>query len=200
MSLHRTLVIASNNQHKVAEISAVLGSTWTVLSAQQVAPGISWDECGTSFLENARIKANTLRKFTAHCVLADDSGLCVDALGGAPGVWSSSYGGLEGDHKANNRRLVSELQNVAAGERQASFICQLVFLDETRREMTAVGRCDGSILLEPAGSQGFGYDPLFFVTELGKAMAELSPTEKNEVSHRGRALRELAGLLESSGM
>lgn len=192
----RTLVVASNNRHKIEEISEMLGDAWKVLSAQDVVPGITWDETGTTFLENARIKAKLLKSKTSHCVLADDSGLCVEALNGAPGVWSSSYGGKEGDHAANNTRLMKELTGVPASKRQAYFQCILVFIDEEGKELTAQGRCHGAIAESAEGSYGFGYDPIFLVGDSQRTMATMSEREKNKISHRGEAMRNLLAKLQ----
>lgn len=184
----RTLVIASNNQHKLQEIRAILGGKWLVLSAHDVVPSITWDESGQTFIENARIKVQALRRHTSHCILADDSGLCVDALGGRPGVWSSSFGGREGDHAANNARLLKELEGIPVGKRQAHFICVLVFEDEHGRESIYEGMCPGEIATGMDGTGGFGYDPLFFLPDRGVMMAHLTEIEKNKISHRGRAM------------
>ena len=185
----RILYVASNNRHKIEEISAMAGPGWDVRAAQDAAPGISWNETGTTFEENARIKADVLRQHTKCCVLADDSGLQVAALNGAPGVWSSSYGGTEGDHASNNARLLSEMEHIPEQKRSAKFVCTLLFIDETGRERIFLGECRGTILKTPRGSQGFGYDPLFAVEGFpGKTMAELTLAEKNLISHRSMAM------------
>lgn len=186
----RTLVVASNNKHKLQEIRAILGDRWRVVGAQEVAPNVTWDETGTTFLENARIKIKALRPYTEGCILADDSGLCVDALGGRPGVWSSSYGGVEGDHTRNCAKLLQDLVHVPEGKRQAYFICLLVFEDEERRESIYEGRCTGSIATSLKGEGGFGYDPLFYLPEYRCSMATLSEAEKNKCSHRGQAMEK----------
>ena len=193
----RTLVVASNNAHKIEELSAILGPKWKVLSAQEVAPGLTWAETGNTFVENARIKVRALRQFTKLCVLADDSGLCVDALDGRPGVVSSSFGGVEGDHARNNARLLRELSGVETEKRTASFICVLVFQDQWGRELVCEGRCDGAVASIPHGQGGFGYDPIFVVRELNCTMASLSETAKNSISHRGKAMAALLEKLES---
>jgi XTP/dITP diphosphohydrolase len=120
--------------------------------------------------------------------LADDSGLCVDALSGRPGVWSSSYGGIEGNHKRNCTKLLTDLLDVPEGERQAYFICILAFEDESGQESIYEGRVNGVIATSMTGAAGFGYDPLFYVPEKGCTMAELSESEKNKISHRGLAM------------
>lgn len=189
-NIPRTLVVASNNKHKLHEIRSILGDLWTVISAQEMAPDVMWDETGTTFLENARIKIKALRPYTSGCILADDSGLCVDALEGRPGVWSSSYGGVEGDHARNCAKLLQDMANVPDGKRQAYFICLLVFEDENQRESIYEGRCSGSITTGLEGEGGFGYDPLFYVPECRCTLAALSDSEKNKLSHRGRAMQQ----------
>ena len=187
-SAPRTLVVASNNKHKLQEIRAILGDLWHVVSAQDVAPGVEWNETGTTFLENARIKIKALRPHTGGCILADDSGLCVEALAGQPGVWSSSYGGVEGDHARNCAKLLLELKDVPGEKRQAYFLCLLVFEDESGNESTYEGRCPGVIATSMHGAGGFGYDPLFYIPKKRCTLAEMSESEKNKISHRGLAM------------
>lgn len=186
----RTVVVASNNQHKLSELRALLGDSWRVLSAQEVAPGVTWDESGQTFIENARIKIRALRAHTNHAVLADDSGLCVQALGGAPGVGSSSYGGIDGDHTLNNQRLLREMAPIPAGQREAYFTCVIVFVDEGGQEAIYEGKCSGSIAEVMDGAGGFGYDCLFYLPQFGVTMAKLSDAEKNKISHRGQAMQK----------
>ena len=186
----KELVVATNNRHKLDEIRALLGSSWTVLGASDVAPGLVWDETGTTFLENARIKIAALRPHTKGCILADDSGLCVDALNGGPGVYSSSFGGIEGDHNRNVERLLSELKEVPVSRRGAHFYCLILFHDELSHEAKYEGRCFGRISTSRKGSGGFGYDPVFLVGSSEISMAEMSEAQKNAVSHRGLAMKE----------
>jgi len=196
----RVLIVASNNRHKIEELSQLLGAAWDVRPAASLDPEISWIESGTTFLENARIKASVVRRKTAHAVLADDSGLMVDALHGAPGVQSSSFGGVEGDHARNTQRLMREMAEVPSGKRGAAFQCTLVFLDETGREMVFTGTCAGEILQAAAGNGGFGYDPVFGIRTAGglRALAELSAEEKSSVSHRGEATRKFIAAVTST--
>lgn len=186
----RTLVLASNNKHKLQEIRAILGPSWRVIAAQDVAPDITWDETGTTFVENAKIKLKALRPHTAGCILADDSGLCVEALDGKPGVWSSSYSGHEGDHAANTAKLLKDMEGVPQAKRQAYFICVLVFEDESGKQHIYEGKCHGEIATAREGSGGFGYDPIFYLPDRGKMMASLTENQKNEISHRGRAMAQ----------
>ena len=194
LTIFRKLVVASNNLHKIAEIRAVLGGAWDVISAQDLHKGIKWDETGATFIDNARIKVKALRAYTDQLILADDSGLCVDALSGRPGVHSSSYAGVEGDHHANNIKLLRDLSGVPKGSRTAQFLC-LLLLDQNGIESVFEGRCEGEIAEEVAGSGGFGYDPLFVEHSTGKLMAKMSLAEKNIVSHRGKALLKLKAKL-----
>ena len=185
----KELVVASNNGHKLSELRAMLGPSWRVRGAFEVAPGVTWDETGTTFLENARIKIAALRPFTKGCILADDSGLCVDELGGLPGVNSSSFGGVEGDHTRNVDHLLSVLKDVADSRRGAHFYCLILFQNENSEESQFEGRCFGRISRIRRGGAGFGYDPVFLVGTSDIAMAEMSESEKNEISHRGLAMK-----------
>ncbi len=186
----RLLYLATQNQHKAAELSAILGEDrWEIRTAAALDPQMSWEESGSTFVANARIKALKLKQYTQAAVLADDSGLCVAALAGAPGVYSSRYAGREGDAAANNAKLLRELSDVSSSRRMAEFVCCLYFIDEQDRPATFTGSCRGLILDRSRGEQGFGYDPLFYLPTHGKTMAELSSNEKNEISHRGQALK-----------
>lgn len=192
--MSKTVVIATNNAHKVSEISTALAfDGWEFASLKEAGVESNPEETGTTFLENARIKAQAAHAITGGAVLADDSGLIVDALDGAPGVYSSRYCGNDGDDAGNNAKLLTELAGVPADERTARFASVLVFIDEDGSETVAEGFVEGRIGFELVGSQGFGYDPLFLpdVFGGGKTMAQVSQDEKNAVSHRGNALREL---------
>ena len=184
------LVVATRNQHKIDEIAAILGSRMDVVAATAVAFTVSWDETGETFEANARIKADALAAYAqpGMCILADDSGLAVDALGGAPGVYSSRYAGIEGDDAANNTKLLQALAGVEEAKRRARFICVLVYRDANGKETVWRGECPGSIAQNPLGDQGFGYDPLFIPDGFSCSMAELKPEEKNKISHRRKAL------------
>ena len=200
----KEVLIATNNAHKVEEIRTALnfeGWTFTTLAEAGVTSDPAED--ADSFEGNARIKARAARaaareslgRFVA--VLADDSGLEVDALGGAPGVFSARYAGPDGDDAANNAKLLAELAAVPDAERTARFVCTLVFIDEDGTESVARGTIEGAIGRETRGSEGFGYDPLFLPDEFpGKTMAQLTAEEKDSISHRGKALRLLAKKLE----
>lgn len=152
-------------------------------------------EDGETFLANAQKKARAVVKTTGLWALADDSGLVVAALGGAPGVISARYAGRDGDHAANNEKLLREMERIPAGVRQAAFVCAMVLAAPDGREWDVEERCEGEIAFEPRGKGGFGYDSLFYVANKGKTMAELTMDEKNAISHRGKALRHIKDIL-----
>lgn len=196
--MENRLVVASNNRHKISEIQAILGSSWVVLGAADLAPGLVWEEVGKSFLENARIKINALKAQTSGALLlADDSGLCVDALDGSPGVYSSSFGGVEGDHPRNTRKLLDTLAHIPNGRRQAHFYCLLILIDQSGQEHIFEGRCHGRIAEKESGTGGFGYDPVFIPDGYTQSLADLTQDEKNAISHRGKAMTALKSYLMS---
>lgn len=184
-------VVATNNQHKLKEIREILGSKIEILSLSDVNLSVDVEENGKTFLENSLIKARAVCALSGLPTLADDTGLMVDALGGAPGVFSARYAGVAHNDKANREKLLKELKDVAYENRTASFHTVVSVVYPSGEEITAEGNVSGHILFEEAGEHGFGYDSLFFSDELGKSFAEASDEEKNAVSHRGRALRNL---------
>jgi XTP/dITP diphosphohydrolase len=186
------LLVATRNQGKLREIRRLLGPHGLEvvgLSDLPAAPDV--DESGETFLENARLKAWTIAEATGLPTLADDSGLAVDALGGRPGVRSARYAGPQATDGDNNRLLLAELQGVPEPDRTAAFLCSMVLAVPGHGEHTSEGRLRGRILGEPRGQGGFGFDPLFLVEGTNLTLAELEPAEKNQLSHRGRALRDL---------
>jgi len=193
------LVVATNNPGKLAEIEAVLAGLGIELIAQSDLGIPEADETGLTFVENALIKARQACERSGLPALADDSGLCVDALDGAPGLISAHYGGVHGDAQRNIKRLLRELDAVPAGARAAHFLSTIVLLRHARDPAPAIveGRWDGEILRAPRGSGGFGYDPVFLDPVLGVSAAELAPERKNRVSHRGRALFALRERLQA---
>lgn len=197
----KTIVIASNNAHKAREIAEALDFPgWEFKTLRQL--GIDSDpvEDADTFLGNARIKALAAHEASGgKAVLADDSGLEVDVLDGAPGVYSARYAGEGATDADNNEKLLSALANVSDRDRTARFACTLVLVDEDGSETVARGTIEGRIGHEERGSNGFGYDPLFLpdVFAEGRTLAEALPEEKNAVSHRGNALRELRSKLEA---
>lgn len=196
--MSKRVIIATNNAHKVTEIRDTFADLgWECLSLKEAGIESNPEETGTMLVENARIKACAAHELSGTAVLADDSGLLVDALDGAPGVYSSRYAGEDGNDAKNNALLLENLQGVEAKDRTAHFSCVLVFIDEDGSETVAEGRVDGLIGFEEKGSEGFGYDPLFLPDDFGneKTFAELGLVEKQKVSHRARALRALLAKL-----
>ncbi|MBQ6391503.1 MAG: RdgB/HAM1 family non-canonical purine NTP pyrophosphatase [Eggerthellaceae bacterium] len=195
----KTVILATNNAHKVSEISNALDFPgWEFKTLRQMGIDSDPEEDADTFLGNARIKAQAAHEASGGmAALADDSGLAVDALDGAPGVYSSRYAGETATDEDNNQKLLEDLKGVSDPERTARFVCTLVFIDEDGAEMTAYGTVEGRIGFEPQGEGGFGYDPLFWpdVFEGACTLAEVPQERKNEVSHRGNALRELRAKL-----
>jgi len=205
MTHRQTVVLATRNPGKLREIRAVLGD----LPVRVIGLADQGDipepaEHGATFAENARDKARYYARATGHWCLADDSGLVVDALGGAPGVRSARYAADEcppgADRQvldaANNARLQRELAGVPDEKRTARFICRLALAEGDRILLEACGAIEGRIAHVPRGTNGFGYDPYFLVPQLGRTTAELPAGQKNVISHRGQAVRELKQLLE----
>lgn len=189
------LVVASGNKGKLREIAEIL-KDYDVVSMQAAGFAGDVEETGETFEENALIKARAVCRALDLPALADDSGLCVEALGGAPGVYSARFCGRHGDDKANNALLLEKLRGVPEQRRGAYFESCVAVCFPDGREITASGRTYGSILEEEVGEGGFGYDPLFESAELGKSFGLASAEEKNAVSHRGKALRALAQKLK----
>jgi len=191
-----TLMVATRNHHKTEEIRAMLGGRYLVLDANDVENLPHIEETGTTFLENARLKAVKISRRFEGIVLSDDSGLEVDALGGAPGVHSARYGGVEGDHARNNERLLRDLKGVPPDRRSARFRCVMVVAREGEALAHFDGSVEGRIIDELRGRGGFGYDPLFVPEGYDLTFAELGADVKNQLSHRARALAKAAEWLE----
>lgn len=188
------LVLATKNSGKVIEFRRILAeldvTNLEVLGLDSFPDIGDVEETGTTFEENSLLKARTICNLTGLPALADYSGICVDALGGAPGIYSARYSG-NGD-QANNQKLLAELKDVPDELRTGYFICVAAYVTPTGIEQVAEGRFYGKILHEPIGTGGFGYDPLFKPDGLDRSAAELSPQEKDQISHRGKALRAIA--------
>jgi XTP/dITP diphosphohydrolase len=191
------LLVATTNQGKLRELRQLLGPLAVdVVGLEQFDNPPIVAEDGATFTANAMKKALTLARFSELPTLADDSGLCVDVLNGAPGVYSARYAGEQGDDNANNARLVRELHQIPLNKRKAHFHCCIALAWPDGRCTTVEGQVDGLIIDQERGTNGFGYDPLFLVPEYGKTMAELPAEIKNRISHRGRALHQLLPLIE----
>jgi XTP/dITP diphosphohydrolase len=186
----KEVVLATRNRGKIKEFTALLGRVFEKIMSLRdldLVPNIIED--GNTFRENALKKARSISELTQKPTLADDSGLEVEALCGRPGVFSSRYAGEDAGDKENIKKLLQELNGVS--DRRARFVCILALVFPGGREIIVEGTCDGIIIDEPRGEGGFGYDPVFFVPEMKKTMAELTPEEKNLISHRARAARAL---------
>lgn len=190
------LAIATNNQHKLQEIRAILGDSFEeLLSLKDLGIDVDVAETGSTLEENALIKARAILALSGIATLADDTGLMVDVLRGAPGVYSARYAGEEHDDAKNRALLLKNLDGIK--DRSAHFATVIALCYPDGKTLTASGRVNGEILLSERGTEGFGYDSLFFSTELGKTFAEATQAEKNSVSHRGRALRAMLELVKS---
>jgi XTP/dITP diphosphohydrolase len=187
------LIIATRNAHKTAEIRAMIGDRFEVLDVTSFPECPEIEETGTTFLENARLKAEGISRVIEGWVLSDDSGLEVDALGGAPGVWSSSFGGEEGNHALNNARLLREMAGKA--DRRARFRCTMVLAQGGKEVAHFSGTVEGTIIADARGAKGFGYDPLFVPEGQAATFAELGDEVKNTLSHRARALTQAVEFL-----
>lgn len=191
------LVLASNNFGKLRELKTILGARYDVCSMREMGIEVEVEENGETFEENALIKAKALMEMTGCATLADDSGLCVDALGGRPGVHSARYCGVHGDDEANNQLLLKELQDVPDARRTAHYGCAIALCRPGHAPIITYGRCDGRILHDYQGEGGFGYDPLFWSEDLGTSFGLADPEAKNGISHRARAIRLLLEKLEA---
>ena len=181
-------VLATHNPGKLKEMADILsGLGVEVVSPAELGIDVEVEETGSTFAENAMLKARAICDASGLPAIADDSGLCVDALNGGPGVYSARYGGEGLDDAARTRLLLENMRGQTT--RAAHFACAIACVFPGGDTLTAEGRCDGAIAFAPMGQGGFGYDPVFLVPELGKTFSQLTGAEKNEISHRGRALR-----------
>ena len=192
------LLFATGNQNKVRELAELISDLdLELLSLADFPDYVSPVEDGKTFHENARIKARSACEYTGMAALADDSGLCVDALNGAPGVFSARYSGEYASARENNEKLLKEMKDIDDDRRGACFTAVFCLSLPDGRDYFSEGRVYGSIMREYRGTKGFGYDPLFFVTEKGKGMAEMTLSEKNFISHRSRAFEGIITALNS---
>lgn len=200
----KKLVVASNNAHKISEIREILKEdNIEVFSLKDLGIDIDVVEDGETFMENAYKKAKEIYDFIVenklgdYMVMSDDSGLSVDILKGEPGVYSARYAGDHGNTEKNNEKLLINLKGIPYEHRKAKFICAMVLIYSEDKSIKVQGEAPGYIIDNPTGMGGFGYDPLFYVPEFKKTFAEMSSEEKNAISHRGKALKELKKQLNS---
>lgn len=201
MQTDKIIVAASRNKHKIEEIEAITKKFgMSIISRDEAGiPLVEIDEDGETFEENSYKKANEIMKMCGKVTLADDSGLMVDYLGGAPGVYSARFAGEDGNDEKNNAKLLKLLEEVPAKERTAQFVSVITMVFPDGETLVARGECPGRIITAPAGENGFGYDPLFVPDGCDKTFAQLSSEEKNQISHRANALVELEKLLLARG-
>ena len=197
----KTIVVSTNNQHKIQEIEQITKPFgFQLLSKSEAGAGdIDVVEDGATFEENSRKKAEEIMKATGKITIADDSGLLVDCLDGAPGVYSARFAGVDGDDEANNRKLIELLRPVPFAERTARFVSVITMVWPSGETLQARGEVEGHMVTEARGEGGFGYDPLFVPLGSDRTFGEYSPEEKNAISHRGRALQKLHQLLVEKG-
>ncbi|MCX8617626.1 XTP/dITP diphosphatase [Gilliamella sp. B2923] len=193
------IVLATNNQGKVNELQTLLADAGFNIVAQKQFNVPDAEETGLTFVENAILKARHTAKLTGLPAIADDSGLVVQALNGAPGIYSARYAGEHGNDQSNNEKLLNALKNVPPENRQAYFYCALVYLQHENdpTPIICLGKWDGVILNELKGEGGFGYDPLFYIPQLNCTAAELTKDHKSQISHRGLALKQLIAQIKA---
>lgn len=190
--MNHNIVFATGNEGKMREIRAILSDLgYPVCSMREAGVSVDIVENGSSFAENAQIKAQAVWNCTGGIVLADDSGLVVDYLGGEPGIYSARYMGENTSYEVKNRAIIERLQEAQGQERSARFVCAIAAILPDGRVLHREGVMEGLIAREPAGCGGFGYDPIFYLPQYGRTSAELTMDQKNEISHRGMALREV---------
>ncbi len=189
------VILASNNKHKLEEIKKILTPLgYELISQSEAGISIDVEETGTTFEENAALKARAIYEMSGEPVISDDSGLEVDFLDGAPGVFSHRYAGENATDADRCNKLLKELEGVSKDKRTARFVCVICYIDKEGKESLIRGTCEGSIGYESLGENGFGYDPVFMYGD--KSFAQLTPDEKNSVSHRADALRKFAEILK----
>ena len=194
---HKKFMLATTNAGKLRELRELLAPLGLELcSPTELGLSLDVEETGATFEDNARLKAHAYCKAAGMPAIADDSGLCVDAIGGAPGVYSARFGGEHLNPHEHNVYLLGRLDGIE--NRTAQFRCAIVCAFPDGREITAAGECRGEIALRSVGEFGFGYDPIFYLQQLGKMLAELTSEEKHAISHRGAALREFIARLSAA--
>ncbi len=194
----RALLLATTNRHKLDEYRAIFSTLpFTLLSLADIQLDMDVEETGTTFLENAELKAHAYAQASNMLSLADDSGLEIDALGGAPGVYSARFAGVNTPYEERFRLIFERMQGIPQSQRTARFRCVISVAEPSGYCRSVEGVMEGVIADAPRGAHGFGYDPIFLLPELGKTSAELPPEQKNSISHRGRAARKARALLEN---
>ncbi|CAN7299245.1 XTP/dITP diphosphatase [Rossellomorea sp. LjRoot5] len=192
----KRVIIATKNRGKAKEFQHMFAPYGYEVQTLLDLPHIEdVEETGVTFEENAILKAETVARELGELVIADDSGLSIDALEGRPGVYSARYAGEEKSDEANMAKVLEELESVEESDRTARFYCVLAIAGPDMETKTVTGSCEGMILRDKRGTNGFGYDPIFFVPSLGKTMAELTQDEKSQISHRGHALKKLGNMI-----
>ena len=195
MDKPRVLAVATRNKGKLAEIKDILKLKWRIAGLDEFPSIGEIPEEGKTFEENALAKARAVSQATGLTALADDSGIEVDALGGRPGVYSARFAGEGASDEDNNKKLLEVMKGIPPKNRSAGFVCVMAVVTSDGIEKLVRGECNGAILEAPRGTLGFGYDPLFYYPPMGKTYSEMSPEEKNGISHRFRALSKLKGIL-----
>ena len=183
----KSIILASNNKDKVKEVKEILKG-YDIISMKEAGIDVDIEENGTTFEENALIKARAIMKLTGQITMADDSGLEIDYLNKAPGVYSARFMGHDTSYDIKNKALIQKLEGVKGSDRSGRFVCAIAVCFPDGREIVKRGTMEGLIAEEIKGDNGFGYDPIVYLTEYGKTSGELAPEEKNKISHRGKAL------------
>ena len=197
----KRMIFATGNENKMVEIREILGDLpLEIISMKQAGIRADIEENGTSFEENALIKAREVCRLAGEMVLADDSGLEIDYLNGEPGIYSARYMGENTSYRVKNKNLMERLEGVPNEKRTARFVCAIAAVFPDGKELVVRGTVEGIIGYEERGENGFGYDPIFYLPERGLTTAELPPEEKNSISHRGNALRKMKELLEKENL
>lgn len=196
----KQIILATKNKNKLVEVKAVLGNDYEVLSMEDIGIDVDVEENGTTFEENATIKAEAICKICGKPVMADDSGLEIDYLGKKPGVLSARFLGHDTSYDIKNAKILEMLEDVPEEKRTARFVCSIAVAFPDRDTVVVRDTIEGIIGYESAGENGFGYDPIFYVPELKKTTAQLSMEEKNKISHRGKALVKMANKLKDMNL
>ena len=193
----KSIILASNNKDKVKEVKEILNG-YDIISMKEAGIDVDIEENGTTFEENALIKARAIMKLTGQITMADDSGLEIDYLNKAPGVYSARFMGHDTSYDIKNKALIQKLEGVKGSDRSGRFVCAIAVCFPDGREIVKRGTMEGLIAEEIKGDNGFGYDPIFYLDEYGCSSAAISPEQKNAISHRGKALRAMKELLKKA--